>query len=117
MESSVNLGSDDADSIAELRNAFANADDNGADEKLTEIQNAGLRVELFHVRELEEKFLGQIGVADDVLLNLPACALRLDMGLRPKPGGEPQEHVQGQMVVKLHKMTTLRVRLDCLRAV
>jgi hypothetical protein len=111
--STINIGSDNADSIHSLRSAFSSNNDSEGDDQLQEIQKSNLRVELYHKRAENEMFLGQIGVSNDVLTNLPACALRLDLALRSKPGGAAQEHVKGQMVVKLHKMTTLRVSIGC----
>lgn len=101
------------DSIAELRSGFQRRESTEDQGKLAEIQASNLRVELYHKdvgsNADATKFLGQVGVADSVLQNLPACALRLDMPLRRKPGEEVQEHVGGQMIVKVHKMRSLRI--------
>ena len=103
------------DSIAELRSGFQRRESTEDQGKLVEIQASNLRVELYHkgVGSSGSKFLGQVGVADSVLQNLPACALRLDMPLRRKPGEGDQEHVGGQMIVKVHKMRSLSVRAVC----
>lgn len=81
-------------------------------EKLSEIQDSILRLEAYHTSEDgTKKFLGQTGVSQEIFADLPGCALRMDMGLRPKLGDEAQPHVQGQLVFKVHRQHAMKVRL------
>jgi len=90
----------------------AKAQSSQLSDKLQEIEDSILRVETYHSsQDGSAVFLGQTGVSKEIFSDLPGCALRMDMGLRGKPGGAEQPHVQGQLVFKVHRQHAMKVTL------